>query len=841
MRVQKWVDISLINDYYKSIHIKAHIAYYDYLVYIHIRMVFTETTFSYFKLLQSRVRTALAESCSETPFYYEGDMFFSAYDTLYQIWIKRQAQRRLAEELSIRRSRLKEWEKSFTQHGAIGLLQSLSFIDIDPRLERLIILIKSARLHESSSYALRLANALEISGATLAIIRRTQRSYGYGQTLDENDIRYYKGLQQILSSVAYHKTKKKIYGHDVHRRAETFIDFDHDAFQQKVELFKELSGCERRRKVRPILRQYGIHQNRYYELRRRFMSYGLWGLVDLVQSAKIGEKISPELELQIIEERLMNPSLSAQKMIEKLKLKCCRANVLKVYGRWKLARIKKAVSLRGVLSTAIEKIKEQSSSVIKSSARGQYPELIQEANLKVNSKFKQLLRYLSYRSVPVCNPGAIIIAPFLNQLGIVEALHTYGTSTYRDTEITNNIIVNVLRIIVGFSTINDFTLNTDRSVAIGAGIVVTPKKSKYYESFDELRFHHLQALRNDASVRAKELGIIEGKEVAIDYHCDPSDSRFPHDKVISKSPDKNGDLVYAHRPQILWDSITNSIINIAYCEGRSRAPSALYNFLEENLFKIIDPAAISEIYADSEYTGEKQLVYLIVRSTASVTMCLKQNKKIKKWKEETLNTANWQPYEDKYRLASRDYILAETRKPFRFVIKQNIESNEIRCFGSTNVDISPEKILDSYHLRWPVETGIKDLIENYFLNKPTGTSPEKAETHYYCVMLARLTIDYFLSVFCEPKLKISDDWQCVLSTIRSTLFSNQNCELSIHESGDLLMTYLDGDPLGIKTHLKSMLKKRSDAGLNKVAWWGNRGLRINIEDRFNLENGSHFS
>jgi len=60
------------------------------------------------------------------------------------------------------------------------------------------------------------------------------------------------------------------------------------------------------------------------------------------------------------------------------------------------------------------------------------------------------------------------------------------------------------------------------------------------------------------------VNIIEGKEIAVDYHCDPSDSRFPTDKSLSKSPDKNGDMLYAHRPQVLWDSIANTIINIAY-------------------------------------------------------------------------------------------------------------------------------------------------------------------------------------------------------------------------------------------------------------------------------------
>jgi len=231
--------------------------------------------------------------------------------------------------------------------------------------------------------------------------------------------------------------------------------------------------------------------------------------------------------------------------------------------------------------------------------------------------------------------------------------------------------VNTLRIIAGFPSINDYTMNSDRSVAIGAGLSINPAKSRFYDSFDTLRFEHLQHLRNDASCRARELNIIEAKEIAIDYHCDPCDSRFPEDKSLSKSPDKNGDMVYAHRPQIIWDSVTNSIINIAYCEGRSRAPSALYKFCEENLFQIIDTDVLEEIYADSEYTGEKQLVYLMIRSESDITMCLKQNPKIKKWREETIMTNSWEDYGQNYRIASKDYILPQTGKPIRFIVKQN--------------------------------------------------------------------------------------------------------------------------------------------------------------------------
>ncbi|MFQ5853548.1 MAG: hypothetical protein ACE5JU_23565 [Candidatus Binatia bacterium] len=110
--------------------------------------------------------------------------------------------------------------------------------------------------------------------------------------------------------------------------------------------------------------------------------------------------------------------------------------------------------------------------------------------------------------------------------------------------------------------------------------------------------------------------------------------------------------------------------------------------------------------------------------------------------------------------------------------------------------------------------------------------------HYYCIMLARLAIDYFLSVLCEPQWKTPEEWECVLSTIRTTIFTNQNCELTRHESGDLQLTYLDGDPLGIKEHLKSKLEQRLASGLNRAPWWGNYGVRIKIENRFDFESGS---
>jgi len=798
-------------------------------------MVFPDTTARFFSLLQSNVRAAVVDLPSETPFCYADESFFKAYAAVQQFWAKRKAQRQVAESFSVSRTTLKNWETTFVRHGAMGLLSSLAFVDVEPGVERLVKLVRTARPHANTSSIVQLIDALEIGQTDLEMLYRIQRSHGYGQRLDDTDRRFYEELQKILGSLEYLKSTKRTYGHDPTQRATTFIDYQHDPFQHRIELFKTLSVCTKRGQIRSILREFGIQSSRFYQLRERYLSYGIWGLIDLVHSyRRIGEKISADLELQIIEQRLMNPSLSAQKMIGHLKLKCSRANVQKVYTRWQLSKFKTAKPIRGIVPT--QQIQGAEIAVEKS-VRSRLPDFIKTSGLKVNRGFESLFERLKYRSLPISNPGAILLAPFLEQLGIVEAIYTYGPPTYRTTEITNDILVNVFRIVVGFPTISNFMLNSDHSVAIAAGLSVKPTKSRLYRRIEEFRFSHLSKLRNDLARRGLELDITSGKKIAIDYHCDPCDSQYPRDKGLSKAPDKNGDMVYAHRPQIIWDSDTHSIINIAYCEGRSRAPTALYKFCEQNLFNIIDPSTINEIYADSEYTGEKQLIYLLIRSSASVTMCLKQNKKIKKWKEEVLKKPQWQSYGKRYRQASKEFQLTETGKKVRFVVKQNTETLETRCFASSHLQWSAEMILDKYHLRWPVENGIKDLVQNYFLDNPPGTSPEKVEVHYYCVMIARLLIDYFLAVACEPKWKTTEGWGSVLSTIRTSVFANQNCELSLHESGNLLITYQNGDPNGLLKNLAAMFEKREATNLNHVSWWGGRGVKIEIEDRFSFANG----
>ena len=135
-------------------------------------MVFTDSTWKYFSLIPFKIRAAMAKSNSLVPFAYEGESFFKSYEAVYQLWTKRQPQKKIAKLFHISKATLKQWEDRFICHGTIGLLPKLSYVSVDTQLEKLVILIKSCRPHESASLALRLAEALEISGASLRLIRR---------------------------------------------------------------------------------------------------------------------------------------------------------------------------------------------------------------------------------------------------------------------------------------------------------------------------------------------------------------------------------------------------------------------------------------------------------------------------------------------------------------------------------------------------------------------------------------------------------------------------------------------------------------------------------------------
>ena len=132
-------------------------AVYEHFIRLQLTVVFTDSTFRTFSIVPALVRVAMAEQQTQTPYRYENEPFFPAYDALFRIWKKRESQRKVAAEFGIGRDTLRGWEDAFLRHGAIGFLRIPGLVEVDPRLERLVLLVRQARPKTGSAHISTLA------------------------------------------------------------------------------------------------------------------------------------------------------------------------------------------------------------------------------------------------------------------------------------------------------------------------------------------------------------------------------------------------------------------------------------------------------------------------------------------------------------------------------------------------------------------------------------------------------------------------------------------------------------------------------------------------------------
>ncbi len=385
--------------------------------------------------------------------------------------------------------------------------------------------------------------------------------------------------------------------------------------------------------------------------------------------------------------------------------------------------------------------------------------------------------------------------------------------------------------------INHLNNNQDRSVAFASGLGMFGSRSRYYQDSLKFKFNQINSLRCDLITRAKELKIIDGTKIAFDFHFKELFGEHSKEKGIGKGPAKSGDPVPGFRPHVAWDLANNTILSMTYFHGGKRAPSILEQYCEQHIFPLFDPLAIREIYMDSEYTKEASLHYFkhVRCPNGDVYLCLKKNKQIKKLIEPALATENqWEKMDQTDEFKQVNVVLPKSRLPLKIVILRDVATGKnIRCFGSINTGISPKDLLKKYRYRWLIENGLKDLAYSYFLDEMYGTDPEKIEFEFYCVMVARLTYEYFLKELRGEHYRHEDGNKTTLNTMRNLLFEKRNCTLEQNSKGNLILTLIDSNGNQLEKQISSLLDKRMALGTNKVLWWGNRGIKLRFDDQYN--------
>jgi hypothetical protein len=236
---------------------------------------------------------------------------------------------------------------------------------------------------------------------------------------------------------------------------------------------------------------------------------------------------------------------------------------------------------------------------------------------------------------------------------------------------------------------------------------------------------------------------------------------------------------------------------------------------------------------DSEYTSFPMINYFVVDqlSSTDVIMCLKRNKKVDQLAREAMAAGRWEDYGEDYEITGKSFTLSSLAKTLHLVVKRSKKTGELRCFGTTFQGLGDREVLERYRLRWPLENGLKDLIHSYFIDHIFGKDPEKIETNFYCVQVARLTYENFLASLDERLVRDPAGCKKTLATFRHLLFASHNCQIRLRGK-DLELTFLDMGRGDLQGAIESLLSRRAERGLNRVAWWGGRGLRLRFIDQY---------
>jgi transposase len=771
---------------------------------------------------------------TRTPYLYEGEDFFKHYECLRSIWTHTSSIKGACKKFNISRSSFYDIENRFIKYGLPGLFIFSDSSKQHPDLEHIALLAKKSRPHISYTAIHRLAQAISIikDVSTPQIISKILQSHGYGISNMEDDSTFWGRIQRSLISWE-NLLKTSIYGRDAKDRKATFF-VDHDPYHKRLELLRELFYTPKTNPQKACF-CYGISMPTYYRLVADYRLYGLWAVIPALSPGK--QSLCSEVQLEIILEKLKHPKWSPDTIIKAHKLNISRFAVHRVIKRWGLENTdREPIALDEYLGKEAPPPCQPFQP-----SKSAYHLLSDETILstrRINRHFELICNKMKTHHFHICDPGPFLLAPFVNDLGVVQAFETHGPMKLRGNEITNLALLNVFRILAGYRRISHLNNNRDRAVALASGIGMFGSTSKYYEDTVSFKFDQLYKLRYDLVARAKELGLIEGLQIGFDFHLKEFYGNHSDEKQIGKGPDKAGNMVPGFRPHVAWDLATNVIINMAYFQGGTRAPRIIQQFCEQNIFSILNQLVIEELYMDSEYTKEGDFHYFkeISCKNSEIYVCLKKNKQILNLIQPALDDhEGWDPYNQEDEFKAVHVTLPKTGLAMKIVILRDRENKEenIRCFGTTNTQLSSQDILRKYRFRWIIENGIKDLVASYFLDEIFGLDPEKVEFEFYCVMVARLAYEYFLKELGGTYYNKVDGNKRTLQKMRNLLFEKRNCKIEQDHSGNFILTILDWQKQGtVEDHVSKMLLSLRQKGKNKVLWWNNRSIFLRAKNQY---------
>jgi hypothetical protein len=596
-----------------------------------------------------------------------------------------------------------------------------------------------------------------------------------------------------------------------------------DRLQTLLEVFRTLGD-------RGIIKRYPGSKFSFQQNKKAFLSLGLLGLVEKARPHFRNSKLGFKEEGWIILSKIQRPEKNEShylKILEYKNIVIDSTCLTKIFTRWRVKDFQS--QFKGDLDRLLGPETEDSSV-------GGVQELHQEpltaTPCRLDIGFISYLHELDTRPLHLASPGIFLFLPYLNRLKLYEK-----ASVFMDVDPDNGyswfslLLLNLGRILGGISSISKSCRVNELSLPFMAGLVGMPCNDTLLNGLSDISDDTLLQLRRHLTHVTRQFQLIAGKRIAFDFKMRDFTGDDVELKNIGKGPSPKRKICFpGFRPHIAWDIDTGTPISIEFRNGKARATTTVKRFIKELLHQALGDQAVEHVYIDSEYTAEHVWNYIVDSQHglgSDLTMCIKQNKRVKKYIDSFLQTnPTWRYYDEEHTYTEQTFLIPiqNTESKLQCVLKRKESNGKLRCFGSTLKGLDSMGILKEYRARWTIENGIKDLTQNYYFDDIPGIDPRKVNVHYFIVTLARILYE----MFCQDYAAAfnADGSKKGIGTLRPEFIVGTNALLSRH-GNELVLKWVDYYPEKQHEMLQKLFEKLNESTKDGLSFLG--GLKLKFE------------
>jgi len=609
--------------------------------------------------------------------------------------------------------------------------------------------------------------------------------------------------------------------------------------------------CAEKRKKEEALRKLSISRSLFFYYLKSFTMYGMLGLIDKGKQLFRNSKLGLENEAQIVIDKIQNLARGEAFYIERLRYKGInvdRSSVSKVFAKWEVSTFK---------STFVSNLKRLDSLPDLTENEVELTDVKKGSPRYIDANFIKFLKGLQKSALFMDAPGLLVLWVYLEELGIYPLLHEMELAHEENGYCWFDFFLfNIARIFYGIPTYSLACRHEEPSLAFFSHLVQSPCNVSFLKGLGTITEEQVFQLQRWLLGRLKELGLIKGERIIFDFHQIDMDVILSRLRQFGKGPSPRKKICYnGFRPHIAWDIDTGCLIIAEFRKASARGPSTFRGFVEDFMLPLFK-GLFQEVYVDSEYTGKNVWNFIFdsdIGMNAQLTACIKQNAFVKRFRDNFLlehkeNDNFWCYWDDGHVYSSEvfqlqwEYLSPKNKEKKIFtlncVVKKNIKTGKLRCFGSSKLNLSSKEILNDYSCRWIIENGIKDLINSYFLDKCPGTTPHHVNVHFLLVSICKYL--YRMVQNDADRFMINKDGSVKsLQTMREYLFK-QGCSKVSLSDGTIHVHFQNSFSPELTEHLAKFYKKIYQRIENGLGILGGLKLEFHLRPPYGDEHKNAF-